>query len=267
MLTRLIARSDAVAESPVEYNAGTEYEYRDAECEYEYDQGRKPEPSQNQAVHLRAARAVSQVENHSSVPGDGNRSSCDLSQSAILRIRFRTRSLLALIVLAATLFATVRYVDARRRSTCTYQVNALRAAIGKATRVEILAWETNAAHRIVGDTIFFAVDSQPEIQALSDSSLWPAESKFEVLTGPIGWAPRYHFFIHVVNHDGTTHTVLLEDETLQLRNGMVKTRFEHLCDHILETRIERSVDGGDVTIVRDYDKVMKLFTGLPKNGT
>ncbi|WP_145390264.1 four helix bundle protein [Stieleria neptunia] len=45
MLTRLIARSDAVAESPVEYNAGTEYEYRDAEYEYEYDQGRKPEPS------------------------------------------------------------------------------------------------------------------------------------------------------------------------------------------------------------------------------
>ena len=42
MLPRLIARSDTVSESPAEYHAGTEYEYRDAE--YEYDEGRKPEP-------------------------------------------------------------------------------------------------------------------------------------------------------------------------------------------------------------------------------
>ena len=38
MLTRLIARSDGVAESPAEYNYGIEYEYRDAEYEYKYDQ-------------------------------------------------------------------------------------------------------------------------------------------------------------------------------------------------------------------------------------
>ena len=41
MLTRLIARSDVVTESGVKYNAGIEYEYRDAE--YEYDEDRKPE--------------------------------------------------------------------------------------------------------------------------------------------------------------------------------------------------------------------------------
>ncbi len=47
MLTRLIARSDVVAEPVTEYNAGIEYEYREAEYEYEYDttEGRKPEPS------------------------------------------------------------------------------------------------------------------------------------------------------------------------------------------------------------------------------
>ena len=47
MLTRLIARSDVVAESETEYNAGFdgeyEYEYRDAE--YEYDEDVKPEQS------------------------------------------------------------------------------------------------------------------------------------------------------------------------------------------------------------------------------
>jgi four helix bundle protein len=44
MLTRLIARSDVVTESGVKYNAGIEYEYRDAEYEYKYDEDRKPEP-------------------------------------------------------------------------------------------------------------------------------------------------------------------------------------------------------------------------------
>ena len=44
MLTRLIARSDGVAESPAEYNYGIEYEYRGAEYEYKYDRDRKPEP-------------------------------------------------------------------------------------------------------------------------------------------------------------------------------------------------------------------------------
>ncbi len=43
MLTHLIARSDAVSESPTEYNAGIEYEYRDAEYEYKYDPATKPE--------------------------------------------------------------------------------------------------------------------------------------------------------------------------------------------------------------------------------
>ena len=43
MLTRLIARSDVVAESGAVYNAGVEYEYREAE--YEYEDDRKPEPS------------------------------------------------------------------------------------------------------------------------------------------------------------------------------------------------------------------------------
>ncbi|MDG2220580.1 MAG: four helix bundle protein [Rubripirellula sp.] len=42
MLTRLIARSDTVAEPPGEYNAGVEYEHRDAE--YKYDEDGKPEP-------------------------------------------------------------------------------------------------------------------------------------------------------------------------------------------------------------------------------
>ena len=42
MLTRLIARSEVVSESPVEYDAAIEYEYRDAEYEYDRD---KPEPS------------------------------------------------------------------------------------------------------------------------------------------------------------------------------------------------------------------------------
>ena len=37
MLTRLIARSDAVAEATAEYNAEVEYEYREAEYEYKYD--------------------------------------------------------------------------------------------------------------------------------------------------------------------------------------------------------------------------------------
>ena len=44
MLTRLIARSDVVAEPVTEYNAGIEYEYEYREAEYEYDEGRKPEP-------------------------------------------------------------------------------------------------------------------------------------------------------------------------------------------------------------------------------
>ncbi|WP_146524692.1 four helix bundle protein [Novipirellula artificiosorum] len=39
MLTRLIARSDVVAES------GSEYKYEYREAEYEYGEGRKPEPS------------------------------------------------------------------------------------------------------------------------------------------------------------------------------------------------------------------------------
>ena len=38
MLTRLIARSDVVAETGTEYNAGVEYEYRDAEYEFEQDE-------------------------------------------------------------------------------------------------------------------------------------------------------------------------------------------------------------------------------------
>jgi len=42
MLTRLIARSNVVAESATEYNAGVEYEYRDAEYEHKVD--KKPEP-------------------------------------------------------------------------------------------------------------------------------------------------------------------------------------------------------------------------------
>jgi hypothetical protein len=43
MLTRLIARSDVVSESPTEYNAAAdEYEYRDAE--YEYEEDKEPEP-------------------------------------------------------------------------------------------------------------------------------------------------------------------------------------------------------------------------------
>ena len=44
MLTRLIARSGAVAEPPAKYNAEVEYEYRYAEYEYKYDEDRKPEP-------------------------------------------------------------------------------------------------------------------------------------------------------------------------------------------------------------------------------
>ena len=44
MLTRLIAKSDAVAESAAEYNAEVEYEYRGAEYEYKYDRAGKPEP-------------------------------------------------------------------------------------------------------------------------------------------------------------------------------------------------------------------------------
>jgi hypothetical protein len=35
MLTRLIARADAAREDSADYNAGAEYEYRDAEYEYE----------------------------------------------------------------------------------------------------------------------------------------------------------------------------------------------------------------------------------------
>ena len=45
MLTRLIARGDVIAEPPTQYNAGIEYEYRDAEYEYKYEEDRKPEPS------------------------------------------------------------------------------------------------------------------------------------------------------------------------------------------------------------------------------
>ncbi len=45
MLTRLIARSDVVAETGTKYNAGVEYEYRHAEYEYEYERDEdKPEP-------------------------------------------------------------------------------------------------------------------------------------------------------------------------------------------------------------------------------
>ena len=39
MLTRLIARSEVVAESEPQYNAGIEYEYEYREAEYEYDDG------------------------------------------------------------------------------------------------------------------------------------------------------------------------------------------------------------------------------------
>ena len=45
MLTRLIARSDVVAEPGTEYNAGIEYEYEYREAEYEYGDRNKPEPS------------------------------------------------------------------------------------------------------------------------------------------------------------------------------------------------------------------------------
>ncbi|TWU44954.1 hypothetical protein Q31b_01250 [Novipirellula aureliae] len=45
MLTRMIARSDLVAESATEYNAGVEYKYEYRDAEYEYDEVRKPEPS------------------------------------------------------------------------------------------------------------------------------------------------------------------------------------------------------------------------------
>ena len=44
MLTRLIARSDVVAEPAAQYNAGVEYKYEYREAEYEYDESRKPEP-------------------------------------------------------------------------------------------------------------------------------------------------------------------------------------------------------------------------------
>jgi four helix bundle protein len=37
MLTRLIGRAVAVSESGMEYNAGVEYEYREAEYEYEHE--------------------------------------------------------------------------------------------------------------------------------------------------------------------------------------------------------------------------------------
>ena len=43
MLTRLIARADAISESSAEYNAADEYEYRDAEYEYEHEE-EQPEP-------------------------------------------------------------------------------------------------------------------------------------------------------------------------------------------------------------------------------
>jgi four helix bundle protein len=48
MLTRLIARSDVVAESVAKYATGAEYEYRDAEyeyrdAEYEYEEEEEPE--------------------------------------------------------------------------------------------------------------------------------------------------------------------------------------------------------------------------------
>ncbi len=42
MLTRLIARVDAVSESIAAYNAADEYVYRDAEYEYEHEE--QPEP-------------------------------------------------------------------------------------------------------------------------------------------------------------------------------------------------------------------------------
>ena len=45
MLTRLIARSDVVAESEAEYNTGIKYKYEYRDAEYEYDQGGKPEQS------------------------------------------------------------------------------------------------------------------------------------------------------------------------------------------------------------------------------
>lgn len=44
ILTRLIARSDVVAEPAAQYNAGVEYKYEYREAEYEYDESRKPEP-------------------------------------------------------------------------------------------------------------------------------------------------------------------------------------------------------------------------------
>ena len=44
MLTRLIARSDVVAEPEVKYRVGIEHEYRDAEYEYKYEVREKPEP-------------------------------------------------------------------------------------------------------------------------------------------------------------------------------------------------------------------------------
>ena len=44
MLTRLIARTDVVAESGTEYHGPDECEYRCAEYEYEYEDEKKPEP-------------------------------------------------------------------------------------------------------------------------------------------------------------------------------------------------------------------------------
>ncbi|EMI21734.1 S23 ribosomal protein [Rhodopirellula maiorica SM1] len=53
MLTRLIARSDVVAESGAEYDTALEYEYRNAEYEYKYEEGREPKPGRAPTEGLR----------------------------------------------------------------------------------------------------------------------------------------------------------------------------------------------------------------------
>ena len=70
MLTRMAMRFDGVAESPVDYARANDYEHEHRDAEHD-----PTKESQNQAVHLRTACAVLQMENQSSVPGDGNRSS------------------------------------------------------------------------------------------------------------------------------------------------------------------------------------------------
>jgi hypothetical protein len=168
------------------------------------------------------------------------------------------------MMVAGLAFAVLHHVDARRKSTCSYQLEALRSEICRAARLEIMVSQIDPGNRPVGDTLFFVVDEETDLRTLSHKSLWPTTSEFFVYDpddGPIGWKPLRSMSIQVVPHTGATQYFTLQDCTATLRGGMVQAPLEGLEIALLDVLHDLREDGC-VTRVRDGEHAIQLFTGL-----